>query len=256
MSFENKTIVITGGAKGIGRACIELFHNQNANVVILDVDDMEGSNLADHLGERAFFVKTDVSNESDVIHAVEQIKNRFGDIDVLVNNAAIQYFSSVTGSTLEEWDQTFAVNVRGGFLCAKYMIPSMQARGSGVIINMSSVQAFVTQKQVAAYATTKAAQVALTRSIAIDYAPAIRCVAICPGSVDTPLLRDLASQSPDPAAVLKECEDMHLMKRVANPLEIAEFVSYLASDKASFITGQAFRIDGGLGIMIQGSKRE
>lgn len=256
MSFENKTIVVTGGAKGIGGACIELFHSKMANVVILDVDDLEGSNLADHLGERALFVKTDVSKESDVIHAVEQIKNRFGHIDVLVNNAAIQYFSTVTDSTLEEWDQTFAVNVRGGFLCAKYMIPSMQAKGSGVVINMSSVQAFVTQKQVAAYATTKAAQVALTRSIAIDYAPAIRCVAICPGSVDTPLLKDLMSQSPDPAAVLQECEDMHLMKRIADPAEIAEFVSYLASDKASFITGQAFRIDGGLGIMIQGSKRE
>jgi NAD(P)-dependent dehydrogenase (short-subunit alcohol dehydrogenase family) len=256
MSFENKTIVVTGGAKGIGRACIELFHSKKANVVILDVDDPEGGNLADHLGERAFFVKTDVSKESNVIHAVEQIKNRFGDIDVLVNNAAIQYFSTVTDCTLEEWDQTFAVNVRGGFLCAKYMIPSMQAKGSGVVINMSSVQAFVTQKQVAAYATTKAAQVALTRSIAIDYAPVIRCVAICPGSVDTPLLKDLMSQSPDPAAVLQECEDMHLMKRIADPSEIAEFVSYLASDKASFITGQAFRIDGGLGIMIQGSKRE
>jgi len=256
MSFENKTIVVTGGAKGIGGACIELFHSKMANVVILDVDDLEGSSLADHLGERALFVKTDVSKESDVIHAVEQIKNRFGHIDVLVNNAAIQYFSTVTDSTLEEWDQTFAVNVRGGFLCAKYMIPSMQAKGSGVVINMSSVQAFVTQKQVAAYATTKAAQVALTRSIAIDYAPAIRCVAICPGSVDTPLLKDLMSQSPDPAAVLQECEDMHLMKRIADPSEIAEFVSYLASEKASFITGQAFRIDGGLGIMIQGSKRE
>ncbi|MDQ6480653.1 SDR family oxidoreductase [Dyadobacter sp. LHD-138] len=256
MSFENKTIVITGGAKGIGRACVELFHSQKANVVILDVDADQGTALANQLGERACFILTDVSKESDVIAAVEQIKSLFGAIDILLNNAAVQYFSTVTGSTLEAWDQTFAINVRGGFLCAKYMIPSMQAKGKGVIINMSSVQAFVTQRQVAAYATTKAAQVALTRSIAIDYAPTIRCVAICPGSVDTPLLRDLASQSPDPAAVIKECEDMHLMKRVADPLEIAEFVSYLASDKAAFITGQAFRIDGGLGIMIQGSKQE
>jgi NAD(P)-dependent dehydrogenase (short-subunit alcohol dehydrogenase family) len=256
MSFENKTVVITGGAKGIGKACVELFYAERANVVILDVEDKEGSELADHLGERALFIKTDVSNESEVIEAVNQIKNQFGDIDILLNNAAIQYFSTVTDCTLEEWDRTFAVNVRGGFLCAKYMIPSMQAKGKGVVINMSSVQAFVTQKQVAAYATTKAAQVALTRSIAIDYAPAIRCVAICPGSVDTPLLRDLASQSPDPAAVIQECEDMHLVKRLASPTEIAEFVAYLSSDKAGFITGQAFRIDGGLGIMIPGSKQE
>ena len=95
----------------------------------------------------------------------------------------------------------------------------------------------------------------LTRSIAIDYAPAIRCVAVCPGTVDTPLLKDLFSQSPDPGLVLKECQEMHLAKRIASPLEIAEFVAYLASDKAAFITGQAFRIDGGLGITIAGSKK-
>jgi NAD(P)-dependent dehydrogenase (short-subunit alcohol dehydrogenase family) len=256
MSFENKTIVITGGSKGIGRACVELFHKNQANVAILDVDEVQGTSLVEQLGERACFIKTDVSSEEDVMHAVSQIKIHFGNIDVLVNNAAIQFFSSVTESSLADWEKTFSVNITGGFLCAKYMIPSMQEKGKGVIINMSSVQAFVTQKQVAAYATTKAAQVALTRSIAIDYAPKIRCVAICPGSVDTPLLRELASQSPDPSSVIRECEDMHLMKRVADPTEIAEFVSYLASDKAAFITGQAFRIDGGLGIQIAGSKQE
>lgn len=254
MSFQNKTIVVTGGAKGIGRACIEVFHREEANVVILDVDE-QGAAFAKELGERALFIKTDVSNEQEVISAVENIKAGFGNIDVLVNNAAIQYFATVTESTAEEWDKTISINLRGGFLCAKYIIPSMQAKGKGVIINVSSVQAFVTQHQVAAYATSKAAQVALTRSIAIDYAPAIRCVAVCPGSVDTPLLKDLISQSPNPEAVLKECEEMHLMKRIAAPSEIAEFVLYLAGDKASFITGQAFRIDGGLGITIEGSKR-
>lgn len=254
MSFENKTVVVTGGAKGIGGACIEVFHREKANVVILDVDE-QGAAFAKELGERALFIKTDVSSEKDVINAVEKIKARFGDIDVLVNNAAIQYFATVTESTAEEWDKTISINLRGGFLCAKYIIPSMQAKGKGVIINMSSVQAFVTQRQVASYATSKASQIALTRSIAIDYAPAIRCVAVCPGSVDTPLLHDLIGQSPDPEAVFKECEEMHLMKRIAAPSEIADFVSYLASDKASFITGQAFRIDGGLGITIEGSKR-
>ncbi|HRO71724.1 MAG TPA: glucose 1-dehydrogenase [Chitinophagaceae bacterium] len=254
MSFENKTIVVTGGAKGIGKACIEVFHREKANVVILDIDE-EGAALAAELDEHALFIKTDVSNEQEVITAVEKIKARFGNMDVLVNNAAIQYFATVTDSTAEEWDKTLSINLRGGFLCAKYMIPSMQAKGKGVIINISSVQAFVTQRAVASYATSKAAQIALTRSIAIDYAPAIRCVAVCPGSVDTPLLKELISQSPDPEAVFKECEEMHLMKRVAAPSEIADFVLYLASDKASFITGQAFRIDGGLGITIEGSKR-
>lgn len=254
MAFENKTIVVTGGAKGIGGACIEVFHREKANVVILDIDEL-GDNLAINLGERALFIRTDVSCEEDVMNAMEKIKSVFGDIDVLVNNAAVQYYSSVTECSVEQWDKTMAVNIRGGFLCSKYAIPSMQRKGRGVIINISSVQAFVSQQQVASYVTSKTAQLGLTRSIAIDYAPTIRCVAVCPGTVDTPLLRGLFQQSSDPAANLKECEEMHLVKRIASPTEIAEFVAYLASEKASFITGQAFRIDGGLGIKIEGSKQ-
>ncbi len=254
MSFNDRTVVITGGAKGIGQACVEKFHQEGANVVILDVDEL-GFSLVNSLEKRALYIKTDISVEQEVIKAVDKIKETFGGVDVLINNAAIQYFSTVTESSVEEWDKTIAVNLRGGFLCAKYMIPCMQEKGKGVVINMSSVQAFVTQHQVASYATSKAAQIALTRSIAIDYAPAIRCIAVCPGSVETPLLKDLIGQSEDPEAVLRECQNMHLMKRIAAPSEIADFVVYLASDKASFITGQAFRIDGGLGITIEGSKR-
>lgn len=254
MAFKNKTVVVTGGAKGIGGACIEVFHRDMANVVILDVDKL-GNDLANELEDRALFIRTDVSQEEEVKSAMAKIESVFGGIDILVNNAGIQYFSTVTESTVEEWDRTMTINVRGGFLCAKYAIPSMQRRGSGVIINMSSVQAFVSQHQVASYVTSKSAQLGLTRSIAIDYAPTIRCVAVCPGTVDTPLLRDLFSQSPDPTAVRKECEEMHLVERISSPTEIAEFVAYLASEKASFITGQAFRIDGGLGITIAGSKK-
>jgi len=254
MSFAGRTIIVTGGAKGIGGATVEAFHQEGANVVILDTDEA-GADLADTLGERAFFLKTDVSREEEVVIAMQEAVERFGGISVLVNNAAIQYFSSVTECSVEEWDKTFAVNLRGGFLCAKYAIPFMQKEDSGVVINVSSVQAFVTQSQVAAYASSKAAQIGLTRSIAIDYAPRIRSVAVCPGSVDTPLLRGLAAQSADPAAVIRECEDMHLVKRIASPSEIAGFIVYLASDKASFITGEAIRIDGGLGIQIQGSKK-
>ncbi|WP_428232685.1 glucose 1-dehydrogenase [Flavobacterium sp.] len=255
MSFENKIVVVTGGAKGIGIACVRVFHENKAHVVILDIDEDQGNRYAKELGDRALFIKTDVSKEEDVINAIEKIIATFGDIDVLVNNAAVQYYSTVTESSVEQWDRTMAVNVRGGFICAKYAIPSMQRKGKGVIINMSSVQAFVSQHQVASYVTSKTAQIGLTRSIAIDYGPAIRCIAVCPGTVDTPLLRDLLSQSADPAKVLKECEEMHLVKRIASPVEIADFVAYLTSDNASFITGEAFRIDGGLGITIPGSKQ-
>lgn len=124
----------------------------------------------------------------------------------------------------------------------------------GVVINMASVQAFVSQQNVSAYTTAKTAILGLTRSIAVDYAPMIRCVAVCPGTIDTPMLRDAINLSPDPAAVMEECIEMHLPKRIGTPEEVAELVKYLCDDKSSFITGQAFRIDGGLGITIAGSK--
>ncbi|WP_336518377.1 SDR family NAD(P)-dependent oxidoreductase [Pollutibacter soli] len=254
MNFENKTVIITGGAKGIGAACVKNFRRKNANVVILDIDE-QGAELASAADDHVLFLKTDITVEAEVKNAIDYAAKIFGGIDVLVNNAAIQYYARVTECTVEQWDKTFAVNVRGGFLCAKYAIPYMQNRGAGVVINMSSVQAIVSQSQVAAYASSKEAQLGLTRCIAIDYAPEIRSVAICPGSVNTPLFQSLIAQSADPASSLRESEEMHLAKRLADPDEIAEFVAWLSSDHAKFITGQAFRIDGGLGIMIPGSKK-
>ena len=132
----------------------------------------------------------------------------------------------------------------------------MISHGSGVVINVASVQAFLSQQKVAAYTTAKSALLGLTRSIAVDYSPTIRCVAVCPGTIDTPMLRDAIALSPNPDAVMQECIDMHLLKRIGSPQEVAELILFLCSDKASFITGQAIRIDGGLGITIQGSKKD
>ena len=126
----------------------------------------------------------------------------------------------------------------------------------GCIINVASVQSFISQKNVAPYTTSKTAILGLTRSIAVDYAPEIRSVAVCPGTVNTPMLRNAIQESPNPDEVLKECNEMHLVKRIGSSNEVAELITYLSSDKASFITGQAIRIDGGLGITIAGSKRD
>ena len=122
-------------------------------------------------------------------------------------------------------------------------------------MNLSSVQAFVSQNNVAAYTTSKSAILGLTRSIAVDYAPRIRCVAVCPGTVDTPMLREAIKLSPDPMEVLDECNQMHPVKRIGTPEEVADLIVFLASDKAGFITGQPIRVDGGLGLSIGGSKR-
>lgn len=255
MNFTGKTAVITGGAKGIGGACSRIFHREGANVVILDTDPL-GQTLAEELGSHSLFIRCDVSKETQVKEAMEKTVAIFSNIDILVNNAGIQRYSTVTETSEEEWDLVMNVNLKSAFLCAKHAIPSMLERGSGVVINVSSVQAFISQQTVAPYTTSKTAMLGLTRSIAVDYAPKIRCMAVCPGTIDTPMLRDAFQLSPDPDAVYQECVDMHLVKRIGTPEEVGELCAYLASDKAAFFTGQAIRIDGGLGITIAGSKKE
>jgi NAD(P)-dependent dehydrogenase (short-subunit alcohol dehydrogenase family) len=253
--FNNKVALITGGAKGIGGAASRAFYRENAQVVILDTDPL-GAALATELGHRALFISCDVSKEKAVQNAIAQTLETFGRLDILVNNAGIQRYSTVTETTEEEWDLVMNVNLKSAFLCAKHAIPAMQKQGQGVVVNVSSVQAFISQKTVAPYVTSKTALIGLTRSIAVDYGPQIRCVAVCPGTIDTPMLRDAIQLSPDPEAVYQECVDMHLVKRIGTPEEVAELILFVAGEHGGFFTGQAIRIDGGLGITIAGSKKD
>ena len=253
--FAGQVAVITGAAKGIGAATAQAFQREGAKVALLDLDPA-GEELARSLGKAATFIRCDVSQSADVDAAFKAIAQRFGFVDVLVNNAGIQHYGTVTETSDEEWDRVISVNLKSAFLCAKRAILLMASRPRGVVINLASVQAFVSQTQVAPYTTSKTALLGLTRSIAVDYAPKIRCVAICPGTVDTPMLRDAIAKSPDPNAVYQECVAMHPVKRVGTPEEIAELVLYLSGPHAGFITGQAIRIDGGLGLSIGGSKRD
>jgi NAD(P)-dependent dehydrogenase (short-subunit alcohol dehydrogenase family) len=252
MSYLNKTAVITGAAKGIGSACAKLFYDNGANVVLLDVINNE-SDISD---EKWFYQDCDVSNEEQVKQAMDETIKKFGTIDYLINNAGIVRYGTITETSLEDWNLVMRVNLTGMFLCTKYALPSMEKNKRGVIINVASVQAFVSQDRVAAYTASKSAILGLTRSIAIDYAPLIRCIAVCPGTIDTPMLRDAIKLSPDPEQVMQECIDMHILKRIGSPEEVAALISFLCSDSASFITGQAIRIDGGLGIKIEGSKKD
>lgn len=240
--FQNRVAVVTGGAKGIGLAIAQAFHEAGANVVILDLD--EGTS-------NAAFIRCDVSDADAVKQAFDQIQQRFTTIHYLINNAAIQHYGNVTDTDIDEWDRVLNINLKSAFLCAKHAIPLMK---KGVVINMSSTAAFQTQKNTAPYSTAKTALLGLTRSIAIDYAPDIRCVAVCPGTIDTPMLHNALQQSKNPQKVLQECKDMHLAQRIGQPDEVANLVLYLCSDQADFITGQYYRIDGGQGISIPGSR--
>lgn len=252
--FIDKHIIVTGGVSGIGLAAVEVFVREGAKVSILDIDQSGETLEAESKGKIKFF-KCNVAEAKSVDKSIAKAIHNFGEVDVLVNNAGINRYATVTQTTEQDWDLVMNVNLKSAFLAAKYAIPSMQQKGAGVVINVSSVQAFVSQSQVAAYTTSKTAMLGLTRSIAVDYGPAIRCVAVCPGTVNTPMLQNAINESPNPEVVFRECEDMHLVKKVGDPKEVGEFIAFLASSKASFMTGQAYRIDGGLGVTIAGSKK-
>lgn len=253
MTFEHKVILVTGGAKGIGEACCRLFHREGGSVVILDWDVEAGKKLAAELGDRALFIGCDVSREVDVEQAIGKAVTHFGRLDVLVNNAGIMRFYTVSETSEADWDAVMNVNIKGAFFCAKHVLPVMQSQGSGVVVNMSSVQAYVAQQGAAAYVVSKSAMIGLTRSIAVDYAPNIRCVAICPGGVDTPMNDEAFRMSEDPERVRQETIDIHLVERMADPEDIAEFVLFVSSEKGRFFTGQPIRLDGGVGSKIAGT---
>lgn len=253
--FSGKHVVVTGGVKGIGRASVDVFVREGANVSVLDIDPA-GERLQAESGGVIRFFLCDVSRFSAIESSINGAIRHFGDIDVLVNNAGVNRYATVTETSEEEWDFVMNINLKSAFAASKFAIPSMLKKNAGVVVNVSSVQAFLSQSQVAAYTTSKTAMLGLTRSIAVDYGPQVRCVAVCPGTINTPMLQTAIRESPDPEEVFRECEEMHLVKKVGDPKEVGEFIAFLASSKASFMTGQAFRIDGGLGVSIGGSKRK
>lgn len=219
--------------------------------MILDIN-AEGAPIAASIGDAVKFISCDISEKENVKNAFGQIAREHGNVDILVNNAGIQSYGNVTETSEESWDRTMNVNVKGAFLCAKYCIPLMQKRGP-VIINIASVKSYVVQDREAAYVTSKTALIGLTRSIAADYGPGIRCVAVCPGAVRTPLLTDELDKLENKDQVTKDTENIALLKRIAEPEEIASFILFLASEHAAFATGHAFRVDGGIGVRIEGA---
>ena len=256
--FKNKVAIISGASKegGVGAATAELFVKEGAKVVMVDMDEQSGEALQKKLGDNTIFLKCDVADEESVKDVVVKGIETFGSFDILVNNAAILGYTAVHETPLKEWNKIMAVNTTGSFLLAKHVLPSMMKKNKGAIVNVASAQSFMTQQKVAPYTTSKTALLGLTRSIAVDYAPGIRCNAVCPSTIDTPMLHWALEQSPDPQAVLDECNEMHLLKRIAKPQEISALIAFLCSDDAANITGQSFRSDGGIGILIEGSKQD
>ncbi|MDZ4657586.1 MAG: glucose 1-dehydrogenase [Bythopirellula sp.] len=254
--IKGRTAIVTGGAKGIGEACVRLLVKHGANVAIFDIDGQAAECLASSVGTNCTGYCVDVSDSQAIRTTCQEVAVELGPPTLLVNNAGIGHYATVTETTDDDWDRILNVNLKSYFLCAREAIPFMQNAGKGAIVNVASVQSFMSQQRVAAYCASKAGILGLSRAMAVDHAPSIRSNAVCPGSVDTPMLAAALEGALDKKALLQECRNMHLLKRIGQPIEIAQLVVFLLSDLASFITGQAIRIDGGIGLEIGGSVRD
>lgn len=255
MRFDGKTIVVTGGALGIGRASCEIFAERGASVSILDWDDDAGSKFCSELERKKFpvmFQKVNVANFDDVRTAIEATAAAFGRIDSLTVSAGIQRYGTAITTSDEQWDEVIGVNLKGAWNAARACLPHIQRQG-GSIVNVSSVQALASQQNVLAYTASKHGLIGLTRSMAMDFAKdGIRVNAVCPGTVDTPMLAWAASLDANPQSVYDACNAMHPIGRIAQPREIGEIVAFLAHENSSFVTGAVWTADGGLLTQIGG----
>lgn len=255
---RDKVVIVTGGAKGIGRAITLCFSEEGANVACVDVDDAAGAEveqLAKGKPGSAHFYHADVSKGDACADLVQEIMGKWGQVDVLCNNVGIQPIDSYFRAhemPEEVWDRILDVNLKSAFLMCKFVIPHMIANGGGVIVNTASVQGLMSANRVPAYAASKGGILSLTRNLCMDYAKDnIRVLAVNPGTVDTPLVAEAAAASVKEGSLslaeLKEdWADDHPIGRIAQPSEIASVVTFLATEKASFMTGSYVNVDGGM----------
>lgn len=245
--LKNKVAIVTGAASGIGRAAVELFAAEGALVVAADVIDGAGQALADDVsrnGHTCSYVHADVSRESDVEAMVHLALAQYGRLDVLFNNAGIEGDSAPTAdATLENWERVIGINLRGAFLGCKYGIQAMLRTGGGAIVNTASVAGLVGFAGIPAYAASKGGVVQLTRTAALEYATqGVRVNCVCPGVIDTPMVQRFTRGDPTAAAQMAA---MQPVGRMGQAREVAQLALFLASDRASFITGAAIPVDGG-----------
>jgi NAD(P)-dependent dehydrogenase (short-subunit alcohol dehydrogenase family) len=250
--LAGKHAIVTGGARGIGRAIVEKFAAEGASILFLDVDAETGAATERELAETAAtaaFRRADVTVDSDVRAAIEEFVAERGGIDILVNNAGVNAYFDATTMTETDWDRVFAVDLKGAWLCAKYALRAMAAAGRGSIVNIASIHATLTIGGMFPYAAAKSGVVGLTRSLALDYGPrGVRVNAVLPGWTRTRLVEEWFAMQADPAETERHVVDVHPLRRIATPAEIANLVAFVASDEASAITGAALAIDCGLGV--------
>ena len=250
MPMRGKVAIVTGAARGIGRETALEFARQGANVAVADVLDEAGQEtvrLIEQSGGEALFVHCDVAQPEQIENLVRCTVKAFSAVDYLDNNAGIVYTATLTETPPEEWERVLNINLSSIYNASRYCIAEMQKRCAGAFVTIASVHAFSTMPRFAAYAAAKGAIPALTRSMAIDYAKDnIRVNAVAPGAIDTPMLQNSLKDLPNPQAEIEKILQSQVLKRLGRPIDIANMVVYLCSDRADFITGNTFLVDGGL----------
>ncbi|TIQ34729.1 MAG: SDR family oxidoreductase [Mesorhizobium sp.] len=245
MRLKDKAVIVTGAGAGIGAAVTTLFMKEGARVLAADRDGARASEVADRTG--ALAMAADVSDEASVAAMVRRAQEAFGRIDVLVNNAGYGIRGSVVDTAAEAWDALMAVNLKGVFLCSKHAIPVMAAGGGGVIVNTASNVAHVGLADRAAYVASKGGVAALTRAMALDHAGQnIRVNAVAPGVTWSSYFDSMLETHPDPKGFVAALNARAPMNRVAQPIEIANAILWLAGEESSFATGSILTVDGGM----------
>jgi len=244
--LANKTALITGAGTGIGRAIALAYLREGARVALVGRRKEPLQAIAREAGDTVLVLTGDVSKQADIDHLLAETAARFGGIHVLVNNAGVLHIGTAEQITEAEWDETFAINVRGLWLLSRAVLPYMRKVGGGSIVNVASVLGINGARNRASYAPSKGAVILLTKCMAIDHgAENIRVNAICPSFIETDLTAEVIRKAPDPSAVRRERIGVHPIGRLGQPEDIAGLAVYLASDESSWVTGATMPVDGG-----------
>ena len=252
--FQGKSVIVTGGALGIGGGVSLAFGAAGANVTVMDIDDDAGAEVADAINAAqgsAQYISADAGTTEGCKATVDAAVSAYGGVDILINNVGIQPPSSYVDAVdlpEEAWDRIINVNLKSRFLMAKYSIPHMRRAGGGVIISVASVQGLASMPFVSAYAASKGGDLSLTRQMSIDFAKDnIRVISVNPGTINTPMVwKALEGTGDDVESGLRESAKTHPIGRIGEPSDIADAMLFLASSRASFITGSYLNVDGGM----------
>ena len=247
--LEGKTAIVTGATSGMGRAIAGLFAREGAAIVCGGRDTERGAAVVAQIRSasgRAQFVPGDVGDPENAARLVNEARRAFGGVDVAVACAGTLGLGALSELAVDDWKRTLSVNLDGVFYLLRKALPAMRERGSGSAVVVSSIAAFKGFPKHAAYCASKGALVALVRQVAIDYGPAVRVNALCPGPVDTPLIWDSAAAFPEPGKAVAAVAERTLMKRLGQPEDVARAALFLASEESSWMTGTALTLDGGI----------